>query len=177
MSLIDKALAAVTPQPDEDRRDQATTKARDIARPGSWFSAVLDHHDAIRAAFDNGRAAQNAAERKAAMKALAIVLNGHSIAEELVLYPALGQVGEKVHAAHAYLEQTVAKAQMAELENIAPSKTAWLDKWEHIEGAVLTHMYEEESGWLLSLSEKGAHTARLTARYREEYERYTGAVR
>jgi len=30
---------------------------------------------------------------------------------------------------------------MAELENIAPSRAAWLDKWEHIEGAVLTHMF------------------------------------
>lgn len=177
MSLIDRALAAVTPQPDEDRRGEATAKARDIAKPGSWLAAVLDHHDAIRSAFDNGRAARNAAERKEAMKALAVVLNGHSIAEELVLYPALGQVGEKAHAAHAYLEQTMAKAQMAELENIAPSKTAWLDKWEHIEGAVLTHMYEEESDWLLSLYEKDTHASRLTARYMEEYERYTGAVR
>ncbi|MBV5324250.1 MAG: hypothetical protein J0626_02710, partial [Rhodospirillaceae bacterium] len=68
-----------------------------------------------------------------------------------VLYPALGQAGEKMHAAHAYLEQTTTKAQMAELENIAPSKPAWLDKWAHIEGAVLTHMFEEESEWFLTL--------------------------
>lgn len=174
MSVIDKALAAITPIPSQDARAKATLKAREAAEPGDWLSLALDHHDQIRSAFADGRDAKSAAERTAAMKALAIVLNGHSLAEELVLYPALGQAGEKLHAAQAYIEQTTAKAQMAELENIAPSKPAWLDKWEHIEGAVLTHIYEEESDWFLKLKEKGEHQARLTARYAEEYERYVG---
>jgi len=174
MSIIDKALAAITPAPSAEQRAEATEKARAAATPGDWLSAVLDHHDLIREAFAAGRKAKTGAERTRAMKALALVLNGHSLAEELVLYPALGQAGEKVHAAHAYLEQTTAKAQMAELENIAPSKEAWLDKWEHIEGAVLTHMFEEESDWFLTLKEKAEHPERITARYLEEYERYTG---
>ena len=174
MSVIDKALAAITPAPSSEQRAEATEKARAAATPGDWLSAVLDHHDLIREAFAAGRKAKTGAERTRAMKALALVLNGHSLAEELVLYPALGQAGEKVHAAHAYLEQTTAKAQMAELENIAPSKEAWLDKWEHIEGAVLTHMFEEESDWFLTLKEKAEHPERITARYLEEYERYTG---
>nr|WP_314435063.1 hemerythrin domain-containing protein [uncultured Brevundimonas sp.] len=173
MSIIDKALAAITPQPDAERRAEATQAARAAASPGDWLSAVLDHHDEIREAFAAGRQAKTAGERTAAMKALALVLNGHSLAEELVLYPALGQAGEKHDAAHAYLEQTTAKAQMAELENIAPSKSEWLDKWEHIEGAVLTHMFEEESDWFLKLREKAEHPTRITARYLEEYERYT----
>lgn len=172
MSIIDKALAAITPVPGEDKRAEATAKARAAATPGDWLSAVLDHHDQIRAAFQAGRDAQGAAARTAAMKDLALVLNGHSLAEEIVLYPALGQAGEKGHAAHAYLEQTTAKAQMAELENIAPSKDAWLDKLEHIEGAVLTHMFEEESSWFLTLKEKAEHPTRLTERYLEEYNRY-----
>lgn len=174
MSVIDKALAAVTPQPDGEKRAAATAKARSLASKGDWLSLVLDHHEDIRAAFERGRHCKTGEDRVEAMKALALVLNGHSLAEELVLYPALGQAGEKMHAAHAYLEQTTAKAQMAELENIAPSSPAWLDKWEHIEGAVLTHMYEEEHGWFVTLKEKGEHQARLTERYIEEYERYTG---
>lgn len=175
MSIVDKALAAVTPQPSEEKRAQATAKARAAASPGDWLSMVLDHHDEIRSAFAAGRAATGAADRTAAFKALALVLNGHSLAEELVLYPAMGQAGEKMHAAHAYLEQTTAKAQMAELENIAPSKQAWLDKWEHIEGAVLTHMFEEESDWFPTLKAKGEHQPRLGARYAEEFGRYVGA--
>ena len=108
------------------------------------------------------------------MQALATVLNGHSLAEEVVLYPALAQAGEKIHAGHAYTEQTTAKMQMAEWENIAPSTPEWKDKLEHIEGAVLTHMYEEESSWFLKLKEKGERQSHLTDRYREEFERYCG---
>jgi hypothetical protein len=36
-------------------------------------------------------------------------------------------------------------------------------------------MYEEEKGWFITLKQKGEHQARLTDRYCEEYERYTGA--
>ena len=172
MSIIDKIAAAVTPQPNDDKREVATAAARAVATPDGWLSLVLDHHDLIRDAFAAGKLAKGAAARTEAMKTLALVLNGHSLAEEVVLYPALGHAEEKAHAAQAYLEQTVAKNQMAELERIPPSQSAWLDKWEHIEGAVLTHMYEEESGWFMDLQEKGEDQARLTQRYAEEYDRY-----
>ena len=174
MSIIDKIAAALTPQPDDEKRAEATAQARAAATPGDWLSLVIDHHDQIREAFAAGKLAKGATDRTAAMKTLAVVLNGHSLAEEIVLYPALGHADEKAHAAQAYLEQTVAKNQMAELERIPPSQSAWLDKWEHIEGAVLTHMYEEESGWFLELREKGEAQERLTLRYAEEYERYVG---
>ena len=174
MSVIDKVLGAITPVPNEEKRAEATANARAVASSGDWLTMVLAHHDQIRAAFAEAKAANSASARVAAMKTLAIVLNGHSLAEEVVLYPALAQAGEKVHAAHAYTEQTTAKMQMAELENIAPSTPEWKDKLEHIEGAVLTHMFEEESGWFLKLKSKGEHQKRLTARYLDEYERYVG---
>lgn len=174
MSIIDKIAAAVTPQPNDEKRAEATAVARAASSPGDWLSQALDHHDQIREAFSAGKRTKSAAGRTSAMKALAVVLNGHSLAEELVLYPALGLAEHKAHAAQAYLEQTVAKTQMAELERIAPSDQAWLDKWEHIEGAVLTHIYEEESSWFLELKESGEDQANLTRRYAEEYERYVG---
>ena len=172
MSIIDKALAAITPLASAKQQAEATGNARAETRPGDWLSLALDHHALIREAFAVGSRATNAAERVSARQALAVVLNGHSLAEELVLYPALAQAGKKAHAAQAYIEQTTAKNQMAELENIAASKPEWKDKWEHIEGAVLTHMYEEESSWFLELKEKGENQQRLTARYLEEYTRY-----
>jgi hypothetical protein len=108
------------------------------------------------------------------MKELAVILNAHAMAEEVVLYPALARAGEKMHAGHAYAEQTTAKMQMAEWENIAPSTPEWMDKLDHIEGAVLTHMYEEESSWFLHLKDKGDRHEHLTDRYREEFERFCG---
>lgn len=174
MSVIDKALAAITPQPNAEKRAEATQKAREAASPDDWLSLALDHHEQIRAAFAEGRNVRSAADRRAAMEKLAVVLNGHSLAEEIVLYRAMAQNGHKTQAGIAYSEQTTAKMQMAELENIAPSSEAWLDKWGHIEGAVLTHMFEEENGWFLHLKEKGEHQDRLAARYKEEFERYVG---
>lgn len=175
MSVVDKMLAAITPQPGHEKRAAATARARAAAGRSDWLALALDHHELIREAFAEGRTARSAAERKAAMQRLSLVLIGHSLAEEIVLYPAMAQAGHKTQAGVAYTEQTTAKMQMAELENIAPSSDAWRDKWEHIEGAVLTHMFEEENGWFLHLKEKG-HQTRLTARYQEEYERYVGAA-
>ena len=176
MSVIDKALAAITPQPNAEKRAEATGKAREAASAGDWLSLALDHHEQIRAAFAEGRTVRSATDRRAAMQKLAVGLNAHSLAEEIVLYPAMAQSGHKMQAGVAYSEQTTAKMQMAELENIAPSSDAWLDKWGHIEGAVLTHMFEEENGWFLHLKEKGEHQDRLTARYKEEFVRYAGAA-
>ena len=170
MSVIDKVLGKITPLVSEEKRREATQTARGLASPGDWLSAALDHHDEIRECFAEGRAARSAADRTAAMKRLSRVLNPHSLAEEVVLYPALAQCGEKLHAGHAYTEQTTAKMQMAELENIAPSSDAWKDKWEHIEGAVLTHIFEEESSWFIKLREKHEDQAKLTARFKEEFD-------
>ena len=174
MSVIDKVLAAVTPPVSEEKRAEATRTARAAAQPGDWLSTALDHHDLIRDAFTACKTAQAASERVEAMKALAVVLTGHSLAEEVVLYPALAQAGGKMHAGHAYTEQTTAKMQMAELENIAPSTPEWKDKLEHIEGAVLTHIYEEESSWFLTLKRKGDRQDHLTRRFQEEFDRYCG---
>jgi hypothetical protein len=176
MSVIDRILGAVTPPVSEEKQAEAAAEARRRATPGGWLSMALDHHDEIRAAFQACREASAAADRTAAMQRLGLILNGHALAEEVVLYPALAQAGEKIHAGHAYMEQTTAKMQMAELENIAPSTPEWLDKVRHIEGAVLTHIYEEESSWFLELADKAQHQDRLTARYAEEFSRYCGAA-
>ncbi|MFE9083818.1 hemerythrin domain-containing protein [Brevundimonas sp. NPDC003935] len=174
MSVIDKALAAITPAPSAEKRAEATAAAREAAAPGDWLSAALDHHEAIRAAFQSGREAAAGEARLAARDALALVLNGHSLAEELVLYPAMARHGHKDQAGLAYGEQTAAKMQMAELETIAPDSQAWLDKWEHVEGAVLTHMYEEEHGWFLHLKAHAEDQDRLKIRYLQEFDRYVG---
>jgi hypothetical protein len=174
MSIIDKALGAITPPESDEKRMEATRKAREAAGADDWLSIVLDHHDQIRSAFEACRQAQAPQERLIAMKHLALMLNGHAQAEEVVLYPALAKSGEKVQAGQAYTEQAAAKMQMAELERIPVQTPEWADKLEHIRGAVLHHMYEEEDRWFIRLKQDYEDQDLLTRRYCEEFDRYAG---
>jgi hypothetical protein len=176
MSVIDKVIAAVTPPESEESRKEARAKARAAAKPGDWLSMILQHHQQIEAAFAAVKSSTTAATRLAAQKKLAVILTGHSNAEESVIYPALTVANEKSHAAMAYTEQAAAKTQMALLENLAPMTQDYLDKLEHIRGAVAHHVYEEEGAWFLELKEKlpAADQAKLATRYHEEFTRYVG---
>jgi hypothetical protein len=67
---------------------------------------------------------------------------------------------------------------MAALEQIDPADDAWLEKLTEIRGAVEDHMLEEEGKWFLQIKASGVNQAKLTARYKEEFDRYTrtGAI-
>ena len=177
MSIIDKVVAAVTPPESEESRRDARAKAMSAASPGTRLAMVLEHHEAIEAAFAAVKAATTPAAQVAAQKKLATLLTGHSVAEEAALYPALADAGEKGHATMAYTEQSAAKLQMGLLEKLEPLTQDYLDKLEHIRGAVAHHMYEEEGNWFIDLREKVplADQNRLTARYQEEFTRYVGS--
>lgn len=177
MSVIDKVIAAVTPPESEEARAEARTKANAAATPGDWLSQILAHHLDIEDAFAAVKAAADPSSRTAALKELGVLLTGHAIAEESVIYPALADAGEKGHAGIGYDEQAMVKVQMALLEKLAPMSQDFIDKLEHIEGAVKHHVYAEEGNWFLDLKEKAppADQAKLTARYAEEYDRYVGA--
>ena len=177
MSVLDKVLAAVTPPESDEERTRARAQARALAGPRGWLAMILVHHVQIESAFDAVEQAASATSRRAAQKQLALILTGHSNAEEAVIYPALVQTGEKAHATMAYTEQSAAKVNLAELDDLEPMSQDYMDKLEHIRGAVSHHMYEEESTWFRELKEKAdpATQSRLTRRYREEIERYLGA--
>lgn len=176
MSVIDKVIAAVTPPDSEKDRAEARAKATAAAEPGDWLSLVLDHHieleDAILAVED----ADTADERTVAFKEFAVLLTGHSIAEEGVLYPGLSANSETGHADMGYSEQAMAKMQMAALEKLDPLSQEFEDKLEHVKGALLHHMYEEEGNWFLNLKQKSSPEEQemMTARYAEEFDRYVG---
>jgi hemerythrin superfamily protein len=104
------------------------------------------------------------------------LLTGHSIAEEAALYPALAKSDEKAHATKAYTEQSAAKLQMGLLQDLPPMSQEFMDKLEHIEGAVAHHVYEEEGTWFLELKSiiPAADQAKLTERYHEQFSRYMG---
>jgi hypothetical protein len=175
MSLMDKVVAAVTPPESAEKRREARAKAQAAAGQNDWLALVLQHHVEIEGAFAAVKAAGDLATRLEAQKELAVLLTGHANAEEAVIYPALVHFGHKSHAMTGYTEQAGAKANLGELEYLDPMGQDYLDKLEHIRGAVVHHMYEEESDRFLDLKQiPVADQVRLTQRFREEFERYVG---
>ncbi|WP_298285174.1 hemerythrin domain-containing protein [Novosphingobium sp.] len=176
MTLLDRFIAAVTPPESEEDRLEARTKAAGAAMPGDWLDQILQHHMDIEDAFASIKAATDASSRTAALKELSVRLTGHAIAEEAVIYPALAQDGEKTHAGMGYDEQAMTKVQMALLEQLPPMSDDFMEKLEHIEGAVAHHVYAEEGNWFLDLKKNASDEQQvlLTQRYAEEYARYVG---
>lgn len=177
MSLLDKAIAAVTPPESENARAKARAQAEAIATPGSWLAQILDHHREIEARFADVKGAISADARRTAQKELALILTAHSIAEEAAIYPALAADKQVGHAELAYQEQSAAKMEMGLLERLDPMSEDYLDKLEHIRGAVAHHVYSEEGTWFLELAKDldSAEQALVTTRYAEEFARYSQA--
>lgn len=176
MSFLDRMIAAVTPPESDETRLQARERARAEAIPGGWFEAVLDQHDAIEQGFQAVHDGRDGDERLRATRRLAVILTGHANAEESVLYPEMAETGHKTHAGMAYEEQAMTKIQLALLEKSNPMSKDFLDKLEHIRGAVTHHMYQEESDWFRELQGQVSRSEepRLAARFKEEVARYVG---
>ncbi|AOR79434.1 hemerythrin domain-containing protein [Novosphingobium resinovorum] len=177
MSIIDKAIAAITPPESAEARVKAREKAEATALPGDWLSQILTHHREIEAQFAAVKATNDPASRLAEQKKLGLLLTAHSLAEEAAVYPALAADHQVGHAELAYQEQSAAKMEMGLLERVDPMSQDYIDKLEHIEGAVAHHVYSEEGTWFTKLAESASseELALVTARYSEEYARYMGS--
>src|SRR5690606_27022397 len=135
MSFLDKLVAAVTPPESEEDRAEARGKAEQLSRGHGWLAMVLDHHRQIESAIERARTGPDAATRKQAVKGRALGRNGHSVAEESGLSPALVEHHEKGAAGMSFEEHSMTKVQMHEIEHLDPTSQDWLDKLEHIRGA------------------------------------------
>lgn len=176
MSILDDAVAAITPAPSDEDRAEARDRARSIATPGDWLSLILDHHVQLEDAFARTLSGSSAADRTAAFKQLGVILTGHAGAEESVIYPAMDMSGETRHANHAYDEQVTVKKEMAALEQLDPISPEFVEKLDKVRIAVAAHMVEEEGTWFSDLHEvEGIDQQMLTKRYGEEFDRYVGS--
>jgi hemerythrin superfamily protein len=180
MSWLDKIGSTVFPLASDEKRAGARREAEQLARDHQWLAQIVAHHKAIEQCFADALAATDVDTRRRAMQELARLNTGHSIAEEVTVYPALieynGALGGKVQAALAYEEQQMAKIQQAMLEKLDPMSAEWRAKLDHIKSAVQQHVYEEESNRFADLAKAipAAESARLSRRYAEEFERYCG---
>lgn len=176
MSVIDKVVAAITPPETDEMRMRARETARECASRAEWLALILEHHLGLEAAFDRVKSATDAASRSAALRELGVLFTGHAIAEEAVIYPAMTEAGQTGKSGMGYQEQATVKVQMAALEALEPMSQDFDDKLEHIRGAVLHHLYQEEGTWFPKVVEEAtpAEQERIYQRYTEEYDRYMG---
>jgi hemerythrin superfamily protein len=175
MSLLDKIVAKVTPPESDETRMAARHNARAQAAPNGWVQLIIDDHERIERVLEAVRAAPEAASRRMAEMELQTLLNGHSAAEEAVVYPEMADTDQKAHAMMGYEEQAATKVQLGLLSKLEPMSQEYLDKLEHIRGAVLHHMYQEESSWLITLEREMLSDRQevLRSRYQEEMARYS----
>jgi F0F1-type ATP synthase delta subunit len=180
MSWLDKIGSTIFPLASDEKRAEARRTAEELARSNQWLEQILAHHKALEQCFEDALSATDVDSRRHAMRALARLNTGHSIAEEVTVYPALvehnGMFGGKVQAALAYEEQQMTKIQQAMLEQLDPMSQEWRTKLEHIMSAVQQHVYEEEGSRFAELAKalSPGESARLSRRYAEEFERYCG---
>lgn len=174
MSILDEAIAAITPPESAEARAKARADAETAARSAGWLAQILDHHRGIEAQFVAVRAASDPVARRSEQQRLGLLLTGHSIAEEAAVYPALAADHQVGHAELAYQEQSAAKMELGLLERLDPMSEDYLDKLEHIRGAVAHHVYSEEGTWFTELAHSASadEQAHIAKRYSEEYGRY-----
>jgi len=98
MNLLDKAIASMTPTPSDQDMQEARAKARAAAGDTGWLAMIIGHHEQIESAFAAVKDAGSASARQTAQKHLALILTGHSIAEESVIYPAMALGNQERHA-------------------------------------------------------------------------------
>lgn len=176
MSFLDKIASTIMPPESAEDRANARSVARAVAGQDGWLATILQHHQQVEAAFAQARGAAGAEEKRTALKRLATLLSAHANAEEAVIYPLMTVEDQKAHAAMAFEEQAAAKTQLALLETIHPESQEWQDKLEHLEGAVLHHVYSEEGTWFPKLLQELSpeQNQRVTARFAEEFQRFSG---
>ncbi len=174
MNFFDRLADAITPEATQEDRTRARSEAQAIARGDDWLARVLEQHQQIETLFAEAMTAEPGGDRLMAMKQLAQMLTAHSMAEEVVLYPALARSGEKADATMAYEEQSMTKVEMAALEQLDPESDEWAQKLETIRKAVAHHVYEEESEWFPQLHRTVNETEAemLSMRFDEEFDRH-----
>ena len=180
MSVVEKMqeMVGMTPNYTSQEREKIRSEARTHAT-AKWFTMVLEHHKQIEAAFAAVKQAASATERAAAQEKLATLLTGHSIAEEVIIYPFMKLETSAMDAKHAYAEQSMAKMELVALDTIANKMSQeYTDKLEEIRLAVTHHMIEEERDFFPELQKKAsaAENTKITQQYEKEFSRYLPAL-
>lgn len=154
----------------------APAKAQRRTR-GDWMQMVKDHHMEIDTLFSALEATNGPARRQAALDRLAASLTGHSIAEEVVLYPMIEILGLKRDSELLYDEQQDAKVLIARLNEMPKAGPGFITEVRRVRAAVRVHIEHEEARSYPELRRRAspAQNARMTAAFERESLRYQPA--
>jgi len=143
---------------------------------GDWMAQVLAQHREIDRHFQLVKAARTDGERMQHFRMLASLLSGHSLAEEVALYPGLYIQGEESDSKQAYDEQSLAKVLTARIDNAMAMgrRDEALKLVGQLETAVKAHVAHEEKEWYPALMKKAnaQMNAKMTADFRREFTKY-----
>ncbi|MFL6696641.1 MAG: hemerythrin domain-containing protein [Vitreoscilla sp.] len=177
MTLLDQMMAVVTPYRSETERIEARKSATALALDCEWLSEVVRQHAAIEQALEQVRVSTHGSQRRHALQWLGALLNGHSLAEQAVLYPAVSFECRRAHAVAAYADESSLKIELAALQTMELPDSDFHDKLERLRADLVFHIHEEESHWypaLFHAVDRPMH-ALLSARFGAEFRRYMGA--
>lgn len=173
MSFLDRIAAAISPMASEKQRAEARARLEELAIGELFAQDILAQHKRIEELFAEARLASGDAAQAIVLE-LALLLNGHSLAEEAVIYPEISINSSKAHAAIAYDEHALSKVHLAALQKLTPGTKEWTEKLDHIESAVQQHVFQEESSWLPDVIRFApiADKQRMSLEFRDYFDRF-----
>lgn len=176
MSVLDRIAAAIIPVASEKQRAESRARLEELAVGNLFAEDILAQHKKIEDLFAMARfASGDVAE--AIILELALLLNGHSLAEEAVIYSEISINSSKAHAAIAFEEHALTKVQLTTLQKLTPGTKEWTEKLDHIESGVQQHVYQEESSWLPDVIRFAsiADKQRMSVEFRDYFDRFDRA--
>lgn len=143
---------------------------------GDWMSQVKAQHQAIDREFQMIKATRDNQmdKRMQHFKMLATLLTGHSITEEVALYPGIAINGDVAGSDRLYMEQQHAKVMVAELDNMPKSGPDFMPRLTALESAIKAHVAEEEGDLYPKLMRQASAdmNQKMSTDFRREFTRY-----
>jgi hemerythrin superfamily protein len=169
VAMTTAAAAAVGPA-------LAQTPAIGPLTEGNWFDEIKAQHREIARLFQAAMSASDVPARRREVKRLATLLTGHSIAEEVAVYPGIYIDGDEQGALELYREQQMAKIMLARIDDALamnhPDEAS--DLLGKLQSAVQAHVQEEEQQRFPALMQKAdaAMNDKMTRDFKMQFTRY-----
>lgn len=144
------------------------------SQPGGWFQMVLDHHREVEGLFQQMERAPDASRRATVLQRIARALTGHSIAEEVALYPMVAIVGLGNRSDELYREQSMAKVALARMDVMPKNGDTFRREFDRFRRDIAEHVADEERTIYPELRRRATReqNRKMTIDFEREFQRY-----